>query len=1023
MPWCVNPRIDPPSLPLFAPRRESRLPWTFYACAMVRKTVTVVFADLVGSTALGERTDPEVLQGLMQRFHAQLRGILERHGGTVEKFIGDAAMAVFGVPQAHEDDALRAVRAATEIRERVAGLGMEVRIGVNTGEVVTGEGETLVAGDAVNVAARLEQAAQRGEVLIGETTERLVRAAVSAEPVEPLPLRGKAQPVAAFRLLEVAADIPAFARPIAARFVGREDELHALEAALSAAVEQRQPHIATIVGPPGIGKSRLARELIGRSQARVLVGRCLSYGEGITYWPLQEIVQQIGNVSSVVDDELVVRRIDAAVVGGDATADEIALAFRRLFEALAQERPLIVVLDDIHWAEPTLLDLIDYLSAFAADASLLLLCSARPDLFEHRPQWTAPKPNAALLTLEPLAAEQTKTLVDELGDLPEETKLRIVEAAEGNPLFVEQLVAYQAESGDGVVEIPPTIQALLAARIDRLEPAERAVIERASIEGRFFHRGSVQALLPEEERAAVGSYLLTLVRKDFVRPDRSQFSDDDGFRFGHILICDAAYDSIAKRLRAELHEQFAAWLEERLGDDATEEILGYHLEQAYRYRAELGFDDEHARGLALRAGRLLGEAGERANARLDIAAASSLLGRATELLPADDAELPALLTLYGTSVFDAGNVPRAQDALMRARDAALAAGQRGVALRARMNELVCVLVSARDPVMDQALAEAQAAIQELEELSDTRGLLAAWRLVAWCANMAGKSGLRTEASLKRFKLAKGAGVRREAADAARTLVFSLAAGNVEVKEAIRQAEETLADFPEEPECELALLYALAGRHEDAAEAMARGRRAQLELGHRLQYAADSMDVAEVAMLAGHPERAEQDLREGAAFLEAAGERGWLSTVAEVLAEVLYQLGRYDEAEEWSRRSEEASPPDDVVSHARWRAVRAKVLARRGDAKDADRLSAESVEWAFRSDMPKARGDCLFDRGEVLRLLGRSDEAHAALKEALAVYERKGITPAIERTTQAIAHLNNPHFAVQPHVTGSRSPEV
>jgi tetratricopeptide (TPR) repeat protein len=359
------------------------------------------------------------------------------------------------------------------------------------------------------------------------------------------------------------------------------------------------------------------------------------------------------------------------------------------------------------------------------------------------------------------------------------------------------------------------------------------------------------------------------------------------------------------------------------------------------------------------------------------------------------------------SVFEGGEVPRAKEILGRARQAAAGQGQRGVELRARMSELVCLLVSASEHVTVDVLAEARAAIKELEALGDTHGLLDAWRLVAWCANMSGDSALREEASLRRFRLARSAGLRRQAADAARNLVFSLAAGEVEITEAIRRAEEALADFPEEPECELALLYAYAGRHEDAAEAMAHGRRAQLELGHRLQHAADSMDVAEVALLAGHPEQAEQDLRDGAAFLEAAGERGWLSTVAEVLAEVLYELGRYDEALEWTRRSEDTSPPDDVVSHARWRSVRAKVLARQGEAEEADRLSAESVEWAFRSDFPKLRGDCLFDRADVLRLLGRDDEARPVFEGALTVYERKGIVPSIQRTRQALAELEAP----------------
>jgi class 3 adenylate cyclase/tetratricopeptide (TPR) repeat protein len=969
---------------------------------LVRKTVTVLFCDLVGSTALGDRSDPELLREAMARYHAELRTILERHGGTVEKFVGDAAMAVFGLPQVHEDDALRAVSAAAEIRQALEGLELQVRIGINTGEVVAGEGETLVTGDAVNVAARLEQAADAGEILLGEETERLVHDRVSVDPVEPLSLKGKAERVPAFRLLEVVPDVPAFTRPIEAPFVGREKELEALESALASAVERRQPQLATIVGPPGIGKSRLARELVGRSDARVLVGRCLSYGEGITYWPLQEVAQQVGDLDAVLCDDLAGVRIQAALGEGSASSEEIAWGFRKLFEALAQVQPLIVVLDDVHWAEPTLLDLIEYLAAFASDAPLLLLCSARPDLFDRRPEWTTPKPNATLLTLEPLPEEQTETLVEELAHFGAEAKERIVEAAEGNPLFVEQLVAHQAEGGNGGLEIPPTMQALLAARIDRLEPPERAVIERASVEGRLFHRGSVQALLAETERERVGGHLLTLVRKEFIRPDRSQLPGDDGFRFGHILIRDAAYGSLPKRERAELHERFADWIEERMGEDAPEEILGYHLEQAYRYRAELGAPDE---ALATRAGRLLAEAGRRAHARNDAAATRSLLDRATDLLPDGDSEFPALLELLGQAVFEGGDLPRALDLLRRAQSAA-AARQRSIELRARMGELRILILA--DPELDTrpVLEEAQAAIAELTQLDDAKSLAKAWHTVGMVRAMRAEMALMGEAEANLLELARRAGLRREALEAAWELAGSLALGPMPVEEATRRVKQLLVDLPDAYPVEsyLAILYSYTGRHDEAREAIERSRHMMQELGRRIWHAGLAMNAGWIALLADEPERVEQDLRDSATVLDEAGESGLRSTVTAVLAEVLYELGQDEEAEEWTRRSEQASSVEDVLSHTLWRSTRAKVLARRGEAAEALRLSAEAVEWARRSDGLPDLGDALFARGEVLRMLGRLDEARPAYEEALAVYERKRIVPSIERTTHALAEL-------------------
>ena len=676
-----------------------------------------------------------------------------------------------------------------------------------------------------------------------------------------------------------------------------------------------------------------------------------------------------------------------------------------LFEALAQERPLIVVLDDIHWAEPTLLDLIEYVGTFARDARLLLLCLSRPELAELRPAWTTTRANATVVMLEPLGEEQTEALVDELRDLSRETKARIVEAAEGNPLFVEQLVAMQAEAGNGELEIPPTVQALLAARIDRLDGDERAVIERASIEGRLFHRGSVQELVPEPVRADLGSHLLMLVRKEFIRPDRAQLPGDDGFRFGHILIRDAAYDSLPKRLRAELHERFADWLEAKLGAEAPDEILGYHLESAHRYRVQLRREDERTAELALRAGRLLAAAGRRAYDRGDTAATCSLLGRATELLPTQDRERASFLILLGDSTYDAGDVPRALEILREAQDAAAAAGRRPGELRARMRELDCLAMVGKQDT-SAALAEARAAIEELEGFDDPEGLATAWSLIGTVGNLRGDVALKEEAARRRLEYATQAGLRRQAASAAGALAGALEQGPAPVDEAMPRVEQVLAEFPEEHpgEVNLAMLYAFAGRDSDAVEAIERARRRQFELGQRLLYASRSMDVGWIALLAGRPERAESVLREGAEILEAAGERGWLSTVTAVLAEVLHQLGRDDEAVEWTRRSEDIASPEDALSQALWRSTRAKVLASRGEAEQGLRLSDAAVVQARRGGEIRALGDCLCDRAEVLKLVGRPAEARPVLEEALAVYERKGIVPSIERTRALLAEL-------------------
>jgi class 3 adenylate cyclase/tetratricopeptide (TPR) repeat protein len=979
----------------------------------VRKTVTVIFCDLVGSTTLGDGADPESLRQMMGRYHATLRTILERHGGTVEKFVGDAAMAVFGIPQAHEDDALRAIRAAHEIGAAMARLGLETRTGVNTGEVVAGDGETLVTGDAVNVAARLEQAASPGVVLFGQGTYALVRDAVRAEPVTPLVLKGKAEPVPAYRLKELLLDTSAHARAMDSPFVGREEELEGLERTLARAMDERSPQLATIVGPPGIGKSRLAHELIQRSPARVLVGRCVSYGEGITYLPLSEVVDQVGDVRTALDGDrdsaLASLRIAAALgtAGSVASSEEIAWGFRKLFEALAQSEPLIVVLDDIHWAGSTLLDLIEYVATFAHDAPLLLLCIARPDLFDLRPAWATPKKNTMLVTLEALGEDEAGSLVDELREVGEEAKARIVEAAEGNPLFVEQLVAMQAERGGSELVIPPTIQALLAARIDRLEAGERAVIERASIEGRLFHRGSVQELLPEHGRAGVGGHLMTLVRRGFIRPDRAQLPGDDGFRFGHNLVRDAAYDSLPKRVRADLHERLTDWLESRLGGDAHGEISGYHLEQAHRYLVELGSDDEHVHELALRAGYSLAAAGRRAHARGDDGAARSLLERAIRLLPDEDHNLPSLLALHGSSIYEGGDAPGALETLRRAQTVAAAAGLRGVELRARMDELA--ILRGTSPAQDSgpALAEVEAAIDELEQLDDAESLTRAWRAVMEIGFLRSDFSLVDEASSRLQECARRADVRREEVWAVRGLAAALTYGPAPVEEAIVRVEQALADYPQERagEDHLALLYAFAGRDDDAERAMGQSLRVREELGQEIDHAGLSLDYTWIQLLAGRTERAEPELRAAAEVLERAGEKGFLASVAGLLAEVLYRLGRDEESEEWTRRSEARASQEDIEAQALWRTVRAKILARRGEAGEALRLSAEAVEWILRSDQLHDTGNCLSDRAEVLRLLGRVDEARATLEEALAVYVRKGIVPSIAGTRALLSELS------------------
>ena len=694
------------------------------AAREMRKVVTVLFCDLTGSTALGERTDPEALRALMNRYYEKARATLERHGGTVEKFVGDAVMAVFGIPVASEDDALRAVRAAVELREVVHGLDLEARIGVNTGEVVAGEGGTLVTGDAVNVAARLEQAASPGEILLGDTTFHLVRDAVEDEPVE-LAVKGKSLPLAAHRLTSLDASAAGVARHLDRPMVGRERERQRIRADFADVVAAGTCRLFTLIGPAGVGKSRLVGDFLEHvgSAATVAQARALSYGEGITYWPLVEILLQLG-----LDPDEAIRSSPA----------DTQLATRAMLERTAQGKPLVLVLDDLQWAEPPLLDLVEHVADWSREAPILLLCVARPELLDVRAGWGGGKLNATSILLEPLAAEDAARLADALLDdvaLDRATRDRVLSTAEGNPLFIEEMTALAREAG-GAVEVPPTIQAVLQARLDRLTEPERVVIERGAIEGKVFHRGSVTALAPEPQRGGVPVQLFSLVRKELVRPDRTQIPGDDAFRFRHLLIRDTAYEALPKATRAELHERFADWLGAHGNLLELDEIVGYHLEQAARYLGELDSDDDKGKDLAQAAAERLGRAGRAAFEREDHHAMGNLLGRAIELLPPGG---------HRRSL-----IPDLVDARLLAGDSAglgglfdeLAAGDHRERAIADVLRAVAELNSGGGRDFDELVAVVRAARTALEAAADEMGVIRAdmaLAKLAWALGQAGES--------------------------------------------------------------------------------------------------------------------------------------------------------------------------------------------------------------------------------------------------------------------------------------------
>ncbi|MEP6468535.1 MAG: adenylate/guanylate cyclase domain-containing protein [Chloroflexota bacterium] len=1023
----------------------------------VRKTVSVLFADIVSSTSLGEQIDPETTRRMLARYFDAMRRVVEKHGGTVEKFIGDAVMAVFGIPVLHEDDALRAVRAAHELGTATAALNDELsnsgwrpitlRVGVNTGEVVAGDSATsqiLVTGDAVNVAARLEQAASPGEVVMGARTYRLVRDAVEAEPMPPLELKGKAAPVEAYRLLGLMEHQPM--RRHDTPLVGRQSELRILSEAFERARREESCHLFTLLGSAGVGKSRLVYEFLQGvgADAQVLRARCLPYGEGITFWPVVELAQaaagilpadaaetargKLGTLLGPSDErDSIVERVAPAIGLSESVvpSEEIFWGVRKLLEAIARRHPLIVVIDDLHWAEPTMLDLIEHIADWSHEAPILLLVVARPEMLDARPHWGGGKMNATIILLEPLTADDSAQLVSNLISdeaLARAVQDRIGETAEGNPLFVEELVAmlvdegvlrrvnggWQSDADLSKVSVPPTVSALVAARLDRLEPSERDLIGRAAVVGKVFQRSAVTELSPPERREELGSRLMTLVRKELVRPDRSGSTGDEAFRFRHILVRDAAYGALPKEQRADLHARFAAWLERAAGERQLEyeEVMAYHLEQAYRYRAELGLTDELTRSLAANAASHLRSAGLRAIGRHDPPAATNLLSRAVALLADDRQRGELLMELAGTAV-EEGDFPRGKALYDEVKAAARRANDDLLDMRADLEWIRSELMM--DPSKDESemLRLADRVEARAAELGEKSGTIAA-ELARADAYLSRCRWMDELAALER---ARGLLDARQDpgvwAESSAMIGNSVRWGPVPAAEAI----ERIAGVDWGPGSEAqgsgrlgftAPLLAMLGRFDEARD-LVRANRAYLqERGLRLRVGGSALYGGTVEDLAGDLEAAERAFGEGIAILEPMGETGVLSTLAAMRATVLYRLGRRQAMEAAVLLAQETGASNDISTQAYWRIAAAQLAADDGRRAEARQLIDEAVELVEPTDFLEMRGATYEGLARVHARAGDPDGWKAALDRSLAEHERKGNIVSAGRVRDLLA---------------------
>lgn len=1018
-----------------------------------RRPVTVVITDVVDSTALGERLDAEALGAVMTRYYETMRGAVERHGGSVEKFIGDAVVAVFGALEVHEDDAVRAVRAAHEMHASLDtlneelegrwGTRIEVRSGVATGEVLAGAGEAVL-GSPANLAARLQAEAGRGEILLSADTHRLVRGHVRAEPAGALELKGFGAVVGCFRSLGLEGSAR---RADATPFVGRDHDLALLELAYRRTIKHRRAQLATVLGEPGMGKTRLVEELIARidDDARVLRGRCLPYGEGITFFPIGEAVSAaagIGRGDDVEQAQAKVRAMvpdDAASIaarvsetiglgGAPGAPDETLWAIRRFFELLAAERPLVLVFDDLQWAEPTFLDLVAQLVDRGRGVAELVVVMARPELVERRAHWTGGAVTAVTISLEPLSEAESSQLVKNVADgalLDEDAARRLASPGGGNPLFLEEFVAMLIDDGvianeqgrwhvpadvDAAASTPATLTGLLTARLHRLPRSDRDVLVRASVIGKVFQDDELAALI--EGVPDLDDVLRRLLEGDLLVASTRPGGTEGAYAFRHQLLRDAAYSSLPKTVRAELHVRLADHLErsfpERL--EELDETIGFHVARAHDYRSELGSHEESTIALADRAARHLSAAGTRAIERGDSKAAARSLERAASLTR--DVGLRAAIRLrLCHALGDTADNARYDAALEAGLADAVEVGDHR--LRTRFEHLATGLALLRDPSatpIEDTVERLTAQARTLEDFGDAEGVAECHYQLATIAWIRGDAVAFERWARRSRDEALAFGNTRLVGRATSYVIAALLRGPTPLPDALNEllAMRESATLSGSADASVRLgeaqMLSYVARHDEAAALIDEAEAELAELGTRVELAAAETARAIVAEGRGDLEGAERALRSSYERFRAIDDAANGGLVAVYLADVLARLGRHPDAERMAAIATEIAAASDVEAQVGWRTASARARSALGDADGAMRLVSEADERLATSDFTMLRADSMASIAEVCATLRSWPEAIERAEAARSIYAAKGHLVGESRTRKRLEEL-------------------